>query len=94
MATKKKKTTKATELVRETGSPTVTMEVIPPESPIEEKRPFTIGQQVRVTGEVKHGSVVMRPGTPTVIEGMAGDKYKILYRGFRFWVPAEIVEQI
>lgn len=82
MATRKRKVAKEPELevIQEGGSP------------------LPIGQQVRVTAEVKGLGGVMRAGTTSVIEGcqVTGEKvqYKVLHRGFRFWVPGEIVEKL
>lgn len=95
MATRKRKEAKKPEPVTTEVTPSITIEVIPVET---EVSPLPIGQQVRVTAEVKGPGGVMRAGTTTVIEGcqMTGEKvqYKVLHRGFRFWVPGEIVEKL
>lgn len=54
-----------------------------------------VGQQVTITREFKGPGGMMRIGTNSVIEGYqtdeGGTRYKILHRGFRFWIPEEYV---
>lgn len=89
---------KSVVISKESG-PSVNLEVIPAEAAvIETPAPLKIGQQVKVTSEVKSPRGVMRAGTATVIEGyqVTGGKvqYKVLYRGFRFWVFAGVIKKI
>lgn len=77
----------------------VTFDAIPAGTlPVPAPKPIPIGQQVKITKEFKGPRGVIRSGTATIIEGhqVRGDKlqYKILHRGFRFWVPGEIVESL
>lgn len=70
-------------------------ETTPAESEPVVHKLLSVGQQVTIIREFKGPGGMMRIGTNSVIEGYQTDeetiRYKILHRGFRFWIPEEYV---
>lgn len=68
---------------------------VPPSTAL---KPMAIGQQVTVIREFKGPRGTIRIGTSSIIEGhsISGGKiiYKIIHRGFRFWVPAGYIQEV